>query len=69
MMNKEQAKRLFVAQCYGDIHNLHEAVKKDRLMVQEDWSIFIDSLCRDGEITMQQYESWLFPWPKRNGGC
>lgn len=65
-MNKDQAKRLFVIECYGDIQNLHEAVKKDRPMVQEDWSFFTDMLCRDGEITMQQYESWTFPWSKRN---
>ena len=64
-MNKDQAKWLFVTECYGDIQNLRKAVKKDRLMVQEDWSFFTDRLCRDGEISMKQYESWTFPWTKK----
>jgi hypothetical protein len=64
-MNKDQAKQLFVTACYGDAYNLRTAIKKDRLMVQEDWSFFTDRLCRDGEISMKQYESWTFPWPKK----
>lgn len=39
-MNKDQAKRLFVTACYGNVYNLRTAIKKDRLMVQEDWGIF-----------------------------
>lgn len=64
-MNKDQVKRLFVTTCYGDAYSLRTAIKKDRLMVQEDWVIFTDGLCRDGEITMKQYESWTFPWAKK----
>lgn len=64
-MNKEQAKRLFVETCYGDIQALHKMIKADRPMAHEDWSFFIDKLCRDGEITMKQYESWTFPWAKK----
>ena len=64
-MNKDQAKRLFVTVCYRDAYNLRTAIKKDRLMVQEDWGIFTDRLCRDGEISMKQYESWTFPWAKK----
>jgi hypothetical protein len=64
-MNKDQAKRLFVTACYGNACNLRTAIKKDKLMVQEDWSFFTDRLCRDGEISMKQYESWTFPWPKK----
>lgn len=64
-MNKDQAKRFFVTECYGDTQNLRKAVKKDILMVQEDWGIFTDRLCRDGEISMKQYESWTFPWTKK----
>lgn len=61
-MTKEQAAKLFVESHYGDKQNLHEAIKRDRLAVQEEWDIFVDSLCRDGEITIRQYDSWLFPW-------
>lgn len=38
-MNKDQAKRLFVIECYGDIQNLRKAAKKDRPMVQGDWRL------------------------------
>lgn len=64
-MNKDQAKRLFVTACYENAYNLRTAIKKDRLMVQEDWGVLTDRLCRDGEISMKQYESWTFPWPKK----
>lgn len=64
-MNKLQAKRSFIESYYGTTGNLYDALKDDRIAVNEEWSIFIDILCRDGEITMKQYESWTFPWPKR----
>lgn len=61
-MTKSSAKQLFIETYYGDKENLHEALRKDRLAVQEEWEIFTDILCRDGEITMAQFESWVFPW-------
>ena len=64
-MNKANARQLFIETYYGDKENLRDALKKDWLAVQEEWSIFTDILCRDGEITMAQYESWLFPWGRR----
>lgn len=64
-MTKEQASKLFVESHYEDNRNLRAALKADRLAVQFEWSCYIDSLCRDGEITMKQYESWTFPWPNR----
>lgn len=27
----------------------------------ESWNNFTDSLCKDGEITLRQYESWVAP--------
>ena len=64
-MTKAQASKLFVESYYGDKHTLYAALKADRLAVQFEWSIFIDSLCRDGEITIKQYDSWTFPWERR----
>ena len=31
----------------------------------EAWGIYIDGLCKAGEITQKQYESWGFPWEKK----
>ena len=61
-MSKAEAKSLFVESYYGDKENLHEALKRDRLAVQYEWEIFVDSLCRDEQISMRQYDSWTFPW-------
>lgn len=62
-MKKSQANKLFI-ELYGNEDNLQTALKKDYLAVQYEWSIFIDNLCRNGDITMQQYESWIFPWAR-----
>ena len=64
-MTKKQAKQFFAESYYGDKYNLHRALDADRLAVQEEWSIFVDGLCRDGEITIKQYDTWTFPWSKR----
>ena len=64
-MTKYHATKTFVEAYYGNSHSLRKALKADRLAVQFEWSCFIDSLCRDGEITMKQYESWTFPWTNR----
>lgn len=61
-MKKTQVTQNFIEACYENEKNLHKALKADRLAVQQAWEVFIDSLCKDGQITMQQYESWIFPW-------
>ena len=65
-MKASQAKQLFVESHYGNENDLRKALKKDYLAVQFEWSCFIDSLCRNGDITMTQYQNWLFPWKKGN---
>lgn len=60
-MKKSEADKLFMAM-YGSEKKFRQALKADWLAVQFDWSCFIDSLCKNGDITQQQYESWLFPW-------
>ena len=34
---------------------------RDRVYRYEMWSGFTDALCKDGEITMDQYENWSTP--------
>lgn len=61
MMKQSEAKRIF-EESYGGNLNLRNAIKKDMLAVKFDWDCFIDALCKNGDITIQQYESWMFPW-------
>ena len=61
-MTNHQAKQIFVEAYYGNNEQLKLALKQDKLAVQFAWACFTDSMCRDGEITMKQYETWLFPW-------
>jgi len=34
---------------------------------REAWGIFIDALCKSGQITLQQYETWDYPTEGRDG--
>lgn len=61
-MRKSQATSLFIETYYQTSKALHKALKTDRLAVQYEWECFVDSLCRDGNITQDQYNSWTFPW-------
>ena len=36
--------------------------KNDKPALREAWHNYIDSLCKDGEITLQQYETWGNPF-------
>lgn len=65
MRLKKEFTKYFVQSYFGDESKLKAALKQDWYAVQYAWSIFIDSLCKNGEITQEQYNSWVFPWPKR----
>ena len=34
----------------------------DTIMRDECWNNYTDGLCKDGEISAEQYESWVSPW-------
>lgn len=63
-MRKSTVTQLFVEEYYGSLEALHSALKADWWKVQENWSFYIDGLCRDSLITMEQYHNWTFPWPR-----
>lgn len=51
-------KRRFINEVYnGDYKKYLRERKADYCKVQLEWSFYIDSLCRNGEITLKQYES------------
>lgn len=37
--------------------------KVDYWTAQETWAAYIDSLCKSGEITQKQYDTWATPFP------
>ena len=58
-MTKQDAIRLFeeekqyVENKYG---------KKDRAAIRTAWNDFTDMLCKDGQITQKQYDTWIPPY-------
>lgn len=60
-MVKDTLKRKFINEVYGgDYKRYLRARKDDYCKVQFEWSCYIDSCCKGGEITQQQYESVSF---------
>lgn len=60
-MVKDTLKRKFINEVYGgDYKRYLRARKDDYCKVQFEWFCYIDSLCKGGEITQQQYESVSF---------
>lgn len=59
-MTRKQALNDFI-ELYGGKEKFRASKKKDYYAVQLDWECYKDSLCRDGTITMHQYETWDNP--------
>ncbi len=36
--------------------------EKDKIALAEAWNDYTDALCKDGRITLKQYESWTNPF-------
>lgn len=54
-MNKKEAKSEFI-ELYLD-----KIPFNDKPMLAEQWGIYIDSLCKSGKITHDQYSTWTHP--------
>lgn len=54
-------KRRFINEYYNGNYKAYlRARKADYCKVQFEWSCFIDSLCKNGEITQRQYDNATF---------
>ena len=60
MMKKTDAIKIFIEHYYPN--NLYQELRKDRLAVQFNWECFVDYLCKNGDITQEQFNNWTFPW-------
>ena len=47
---------------WGVIVKQHPRLKNDTVWKREEWSYFTDSLCKEGYITLKQYETWSNPF-------
>jgi len=47
---------------FKQLWNLPTWAKKDKVAKRECWNNFTDSLCKSGDITLQQYERWNNPF-------
>jgi hypothetical protein len=61
-MNKQQAEKQFKDFILPEIKKQYEQDGvRDLPARQQAWNNFTDSLCKSGEITFIQYESWIHP--------
>ena len=56
----ETLKRRFINEMYGDYKSYLRARKDDYCKVQHEWSCWIDSLCKAGEISQKVYDRATF---------
>lgn len=59
-MTEAQALKIFNEICPRERYRTERGF--DIIARREHWGIFIDMLCRDGVITLKQYESWDNPF-------
>jgi len=58
---KENIKQRFVNEVFGGDRDAYmKARKDDYCKVQLEWSFWLDALCRDGQITHEQYKRSVF---------
>ena len=53
-LNKQQVLQMF--------RETDNSPKGDIVWKRESWNNFTDMLCKDGEISLKQYESWDNPF-------
>lgn len=51
-----------VAHCRQVFRERPEHFKGDAAARREFFGVYIDSLCKDGEITLRQYQTWTNPF-------
>ena len=54
-LTKVEAERVFKTNMCSVVN------KDDKSNLRLEWILFIDSLCKNGDISQKQYESWDLP--------
>lgn len=59
-MTARQAKRLFINEVYGTDKKYRQARREDYYKVQFEWTCFIDTLCKDGQVSQRTWNTATF---------
>ena len=59
-MTKKEAVSIFRETIAPEIFKTYG--RNDKPAIREAWNNWTDSLCKDGQITMRQYETWTHPF-------
>lgn len=54
-LTKKEVERMFKEEVYPSLN------KSDKPMIREAWHNFTDMLCKNGEISDNQYNTWSTP--------
>lgn len=54
-MTKKQAELFFKEETLPDLD------KKDKILVRTAWNDYTDYLCKEGYISENQYNNWMYP--------
>ena len=54
-LTKKEVERMFKEEVYPSLN------KSDKPMIREAWNDFTDMLCKDGQISDNQYNTWSTP--------
>ena len=49
-------------QALSEFREIGGVIKGDEIYTRENWNNFTDSLCKRGEITDRQYNTWTNPF-------
>ena len=60
-MTKKDALRIFKDVLNSD-YVYFAQIRGDKVAMRESWSCYTDGLCKDGEITESQYNTWANPF-------
>ena len=55
-MNQREARKIFNRDVKP--HVVAQYSKNDKPAINEAWGIWLDDMCRSGEITEKQYHNW-----------
>lgn len=55
-MNLKDARKIFNSEIAPNV--VAHYGKKDKCAMDEAWGVWIDGLCKEGEITDKQYHTW-----------
>ena len=54
-LTKVQVEKMFKEEVYPHLN------KNDKPSIRYEWSVFTDGLCKDGNISEKQYDTWTLP--------